>query len=656
MSPRAWVAAALLLPAGARPAELVFYPNFETVSIYVLRGGTSAESAPLEFREAGAGPWRPAHALVRNAAGDLAGSLFYLKPATKYEARVAFGGATLAGEVTTRSDAFPCGEKTVTVSAGESLQKAVDAAGPGTVILVKPGIYRESISVTRSGAAGAYLLIRSEKPGEAILDGSDPAAAKPGSDVLWKDEGRGVFSTAMDREPRCVWHDGVRVYLYRTRADFDANGLTAGGRRHPLRAADPRFDRTCFVDVPGKRLYVRLPGGENPGRKGIRLPLFNFGVHLKEVRHVLLDGFTIRHYGLGLGGENNSLGVAVDSSSECVVRNCTIYGVVYGIRLLPWWRPGRDGLCANTTIEHNTIYDHGPAGVPWELYKENSPDWEAAAIANNVGRGTVIRYNRLFGFFGGVKPGILGDSDDRHLTYPWITPDMDIHDNHFSEIKDDGVEPDGPCTNIRIWNNVFENVHHGVSCCPNGCGPAWVVRNLFHHRPGGLVTPGSLLKLANGNLAGHAYVYHNTLANAAAGAAGLGDASPWGGYILRNNIVSGSAYALNFGERHDRSDFDYDLLHSRDGGRFVRWNNVRYPGLEEFRSRTGQEKHGLSAEPRFVSEAALDFRLAEGSPALDRGVLLPNISEGWGGVRGSGPDLGAFERGDTVPLPRRVPK
>jgi hypothetical protein len=44
--------------------------------------------------------------------------------------------------------------------------------------------------------------------------------------------------------------------------------------------------------------------------------------------------------------------------------------------------------------------------------------------------------------------------------------------------------------------------------------------------------------------------------------------------------------------------------------------------------------------------ADMDFRLKPGSAAVDRGMVLPNVTDGFSG---SAPDLGAFEAGQPVP-------
>jgi hypothetical protein len=42
-----------------------------------------------------------------------------------------------------------------------------------------------------------------------------------------------------------------------------------------------------------------------------------------------------------------------------------------------------------------------------------------------------------------------------------------------------------------------------------------------------------------------------------------------------------------------------------------------------------------------------DFRLRPGSAAIDRGVVIPNVNDGF---TGSAPDLGALEAGQPLPV------
>ncbi|MCT2542152.1 MULTISPECIES: nitrous oxide reductase family maturation protein NosD [Streptomyces] len=69
------------------------------------------------------------------------------------------------------------------VRAGESIQKAVDAAQPGDTVVVLPGTYRESVQVTKAGltlrGSGSRTVIRPAEPGPRAVD----ACAKAGNGI-----------------------------------------------------------------------------------------------------------------------------------------------------------------------------------------------------------------------------------------------------------------------------------------------------------------------------------------------------------------------------------------------------------------------------------------------------------------------------------------
>ena len=55
----------------------------------------------------------------------------------------------------------------------------------------------------------------------------------------------------------------------------------------------------------------------------------------------------------------------------------------------------------------------------------------------------------------------------------------------------------------------------------------------------------------------------------------------------------------------------------------------------------------LATVQRLYKAEDLDFRLKPGSAAVDRGVALPNVTDGF---TGGAPDLGALEVGQPVPI------
>jgi parallel beta-helix repeat protein len=105
---------------------------------------------------------------------------------------------------------------------------------------------------------------------------------------------------------------------------------------------------------------------------------------------------------------------------------------------------------------------------------------------------------------------------------------------------------------------------------------------------------------------------------------------------------------------------DYDLVHLTSPDTMLIWGSVSYTSLAAFRAATGQEAHGLQADPQWVNRANGDFHLTAGSPAIDSahsGVNAQPSADVEGNARvdvpavpntGAGPrsydDRGAYER------------
>ena len=62
-----------------------------------------------------------------------------------------------------------------------TIQKGADTAAPGDTVIVRAGVYpggTRVVELERGGAPGAWITFRSDRPGGAILDGSDRASAE----------------------------------------------------------------------------------------------------------------------------------------------------------------------------------------------------------------------------------------------------------------------------------------------------------------------------------------------------------------------------------------------------------------------------------------------------------------------------------------------
>jgi PKD repeat protein len=64
---------------------------------------------------------------------------------------------------------------------------------------------------------------------------------------------------------------------------------------------------------------------------------------------------------------------------------------------------------------------------------------------------------------------------------------------------------------------------------------------------------------------------------------------------------------------------DYDLVHLSTADTLLIWDSVSYKTLGAFQAASGQEAHGIDADPRWRAPGGGDFHLTAGSPAIDSG-------------------------------------
>ena len=103
------------------------------------------------------------------------------------------------------------------------------------------------------------------------------------------------------------------------------------------------------------------------------------------------------------------------------------------------------------------------------------------------------------------------------------------------------------------------------------------------------------------------------------------------------------------------------LRGKKDGLRARDLDARKFESLRAYRAATGNEKHSVEvdydvfrkvampdkADPqRLYDPKDFDFRLKPKSAAVDKGEVLPNITDG---LTGRAPDLGALELGRPVP-------
>ena len=165
--------------------SITFVANIETIGVAVSETGLPA-TAELFYRQSGEIEWQNGHPLVRIKDGRLIGSLFNLLPATTYEIFAFDGTSQIKGSVSTQpdqlsftptktlyvdDDALPGGNGTV-ILPFKTIQEAVNRAGPGTLVSVADGVYREAVTFPASGTPGKWIQVKAQGDA-AILDSAD---------------------------------------------------------------------------------------------------------------------------------------------------------------------------------------------------------------------------------------------------------------------------------------------------------------------------------------------------------------------------------------------------------------------------------------------------------------------------------------------------
>lgn len=630
----------VLLAGSASAQNAVTLVSVETYGNFHAGGVTATVSgddnrnaaATLQWRRVGEPAFLAAHPLVRIDGTHFVGSLFRLKPATHYEVQVTLsdpdgvtGSPSAAASLQTRTDILPePAGRTLYVSPSgndanpgtdpafplRTIQRAADLAQAGDLVLIQPGIYRESVNVPRSGTAAQPIVFRGNGAG-VILDGAD-AAIEAG--VTWVSEGSGLYSYVTGFATGHVVADSMRLYKYGSLSALQALGAGAPGGFY----------------FNGTRLYVKFPDGSSPASHAMHVARYEDGFYLNGRSFVRIENMEIRHFGSGDYGK----GVYLRYSSDCVVRACRIYG----FESAGVWVKGGD----RHLIEDNEIWDTAIFGWPWEYTKGSSAENNAITFTNEVGRGHVIRRNTVHGTFNGIGP--CGSA----APPSGVTNEIDLYENLLYEHTDDGFEPEGYCSNVRMWDNRVEDAHMAFAVAPAAPGPTYIMRNVAY-RFGNTRTSqvdgytASALKINSGYSTpiGPLYLYHNTFYTDAPNTEAVALLNP--GYSTfikaRNNVMAGTQYAL-YKVNPVTLDWDWDDLYTTDTTRFVYWQGTRYSNLGAFQAGTGQEMNGISASPGFVDAGNGNLRLRADSPLVDRGVAIPGINDGY---TGSAPDIGAYE-------------
>lgn len=311
-----------------------------------------------------------------------------------------------------------------------------------------------------------------------------------------------------------------------------------------------------------------------------------------------------------------------------------------------------DGITTKTRSESCYIADNVVTGAT--TWNEAALGADGANIGEGIevtGPGHVIEHNRVRGFRDGIS--LLEDTGaiDQYS--------IDIVGNDILEAADDGVEADFCFHNCRIIGNRMTDVFMGASSQPGLGGPTWFVKNAMYSV---VLSAFKLQRSSVGDVGLHNTVVKN------GDAFGIYTTDVFSRQWFRNNLFIGGAGGTFNGYDNGSGavielraagaglSLDYDGYGSTTGEFRGRYGTTAFTSLAQLQSTT-TEAHavevGLSVfaasvtyPTPFPTHAAPDLRPAASGAAVDRGVALPNVNDGFAG---SAPDLGAYEAGAALP-------
>ena len=275
--------------------------------------------------------------------------------------------------------------------------------GPGTTIYVKPGVYREQVTIGASGAPGNPLVIQA-LGGPVFVDGADDFSA-PSNWVLYA--GDVYLATGVTWSPAQVFMDGERL----------------------VASSDPpvSLGNQAFTWVPGQGLYLNAGGG-SPALHQLLVGRRPYGFLATGRSYITIDGFVVTR------AENRCLQFNTGCTNIVVSHNVVSYALRYGIQVVG----GSAFVIGSNDVSDND--DHGImllSGVTGSTIQDNE-SFRNARPSERAANGI-----HLF--------GCPGNRVQNNRT----------HDNQDSGIQIDSGSNDCVLIQNRSWNNGdhgFDNI------------------------------------------------------------------------------------------------------------------------------------------------------------------------------------------------------
>ena len=297
-------------------------------------------------------------------------------------------------------------------------------------------------------------------------------------------------------------------------------------------------------------------GRDAPGRGGNGFGIAVYGTDAKiPITDLIIDGNEVHHLKTG--------------SSESLVVN---------------------GNVTNFRITHNVVHDNNNIGIDVIGFEHTAPD-----PAVDQARDGVVSGNLVYNITSKGNPA------------------------YQNEENSDGIYVDGG-TRILIEQNVMHDVDFGIELASEHKDRATsyiTARNnlIYHAHTAGVSIGGYAPERGHTE---HCTVVNNTLYNNDTSATGSGEFQmQWNmaDNIFENNIVYAGPrclIALNksqLDKEHPSATIDHNLYYCASGPTMSKWagDSATVTGFDKYVEATGNDRHSLFLDPRFIDPAATQF-------------------------------------------------
>ena len=245
----------------------------------------------------------------------------------------------------------------------KTISQAAKLAGAGDTVLIKPGVYRESVWLKNSGTGEKPIVFKAETPGTVVIDGADVVSG-------WTKESGDVYSADWAYDFRMG--NGSRTWGVEGATGYAEQFIHAGKPLTRVEQISQITEGTFAINYASDKVHVWLPGSADARNTTVmgstRSTLFAPAKRvLGTAAHVRVEGITFRHAAnfaqSGQAGVRTDNGwVVVDSTVQFM--NGTGMGVF-----------GNDVTVLRVMVEKNGQLGLGGASATNTLVKDTVTRW-----------------------------------------------------------------------------------------------------------------------------------------------------------------------------------------------------------------------------------------------------------------------------------------